>query len=35
MQSLPPAISLIIPAHNEEALLPRLLEPVAVARERY
>ena len=32
-----PAISLIIPAHNEEVLLPRLLEPVAVvvACERY
>jgi len=28
-------ISLIIPAYNEEALLPRLLETVRVARERY
>ncbi len=35
MSSLPPAISLVIPAHNEEALLPRLLESVAAARERY
>jgi glycosyltransferase involved in cell wall biosynthesis len=28
-------ISLIIPAYNEEALLPRLLDTVRVARERY
>lgn len=30
-----PAISLVIPAHNEEDYLPRLLESVARARARY
>jgi glycosyltransferase involved in cell wall biosynthesis len=30
-----PRFSLVIPAYNEEAYLPRLLESVALARERY
>ncbi|MBK6534572.1 MAG: glycosyltransferase [Deltaproteobacteria bacterium] len=30
-----PRISIIIPAYNEEAYLPRLLESIEVARERY
>lgn len=30
-----PTISLVIPAHNEETLLPRLLETVATARTSY
>src|SRR4051812_13798536 len=30
-----PRFSLVIPARNEEALLPRLLETVEVARNRY
>ncbi len=30
-----PVISLVIPAHNEERYLPRLLESVEVARERW
>ena len=30
-----PKVSLVIPAYNEEDLLPRLLETVAVARETY
>ncbi len=34
MQSLP-LISLVIPAHNEEELLPRLLGTVEAARERF
>ncbi|MFC1896787.1 glycosyltransferase [Thermodesulfobacteriota bacterium] len=35
MSSTQPRISVIIPAHNEEAYLPRLLETVAEARKRY
>lgn len=31
----PPTFSLVIPAYNEEALLPRLLATVQAARERY
>jgi glycosyltransferase involved in cell wall biosynthesis len=34
-ESAAPRISLVIPAHNEEALLPRLLDTVAVAAGRY
>ncbi len=30
-----PAISLVIPAHNEEVLLPRLLDTIDLARERF
>jgi len=30
-----PLISLVIPAHNEEVLLPRLLDSVDIARERF
>lgn len=32
---VPPRISLVIPAHNEVELLPRLLDTVDVARQRY
>jgi glycosyltransferase involved in cell wall biosynthesis len=31
----PPRLSLVIPAYNESALLPRLLDSVMVARSRY
>src|SRR5881275_1481987 len=30
-----PRLTLVIPAHNEETLLPRLLDTVDVARARY
>jgi glycosyltransferase involved in cell wall biosynthesis len=30
-----PAISLVIPAHNEAALLPRLLDTIDIARDRF
>ena len=30
-----PTVSLVIPAYNEESLLPRLLETIGIARERY
>ena len=31
----PPRLSLVIPAYNESAFLPRLLDSVMVARSRY
>jgi len=33
--SAPPRFSLVIPAHNEEAYLPPLLDTVDAARARY
>ncbi|HEY3028327.1 MAG TPA: glycosyltransferase [Pyrinomonadaceae bacterium] len=35
MKSNPPTFSVIIPAYNEEKLLPRLLDSIAVARKSY
>jgi len=32
---VPPRLSLVVPAHNEELLLPRLLDSVEVARQRF
>ncbi len=32
---MPPRLSLVIPAYNESALLPRLLDTIDVARERF